>query len=173
MDDAKADFYRNGDPAGTPEAFKRLVVRGGTGTGGNNYTGGSSNSKSVAAGPFEPPTLGSLSGTIYQDGNGDHLLNSADDFGFEGIEVDLLNANGILIKSTFTDVNGSYSFTDLAAGTYQVEMVVPDPIFNTMLPEVGTSGGTVDSSWALVTEIALGSGATAIGYNFGVWVSGS
>ena len=51
--------------------------------------------------------------------------------------------------------------------------VSPDPVYNSMLPAVGSSGGTVDPSWALITDIALGSGATATGYNFGVWASGS
>jgi hypothetical protein len=168
VDDMKVDFYRTNDPAGTPEAFKGFVVRGGTGTGGNSYTGGSSTSKSVAAGPYVAPTLGSLSGTVFEDANGDHLLNPLDDIGLAGVEVDLRDANGVLITSVFTDANGNYSFGSLAAGTYWVE-VVPDPVYNTMLPEVGTSGGTIDPSGALITDIALGSGATANGYNFGLW----
>jgi hypothetical protein len=173
VDDAKVDFYRNSDAAGTPENFKAFVVRGGTGTGGNSYTGGYSGSKSVAAGAYvPPPAFGSLSGTVFQDNNGDHLIDPSD-LGYEGVEVDLLDANGALVTSTLAAADGTYSFAGLAAGTYQVEMVVPDPIFNTMLPQVGTSGGTVDPSWALVTDIALGSGATATGYNFGVWVSGA
>jgi hypothetical protein len=36
------DAYPNGDPAGTPENYKQSLVPGGTGGGGNNYTGGAS-----------------------------------------------------------------------------------------------------------------------------------
>jgi hypothetical protein len=167
VDDAKTDFYRNNDPAGTPEAFKGSVVRGGTGTGGNNYTGGSSTSKSVAAGPYVAPTLGSLSGTVFED-TGDHVLNPIDDVGLAGVEVDLRDANGV-ITPVFTDIHGNYSFGNLAAGTYQIE-IVPDPAYNTMPPQLGTSGGTIDQSGALITEIVLGAGATGTGYNFGLWV---
>jgi hypothetical protein len=171
VDDMKVDAYRNNDMAGTPENFKGFVVRGATGTGGTNYTGGYSTSKSVAAGPYVAPTLGSLSGTVFQDANGDHAIDPSD-FRFEGVEVDLRDANGVFITSVFTDANGTYSFGNLAAGSYQLE-IVPDPVYNTMAPQVGTSGGTVDSSWALITNIVLGSGATASGYNFGLWASGT
>jgi len=170
VDDMKVDFFKNNDAAGTPENFKAFVVRGATGTGGNNYTGGSSASRTVAAGPYVPPTLGSLSGTVFQDADGLHEIDS-NDFRFEGMEVDLLDANGVFITNTFTDVNGAYSFGNLAAGTYRLEMV-PDPAYSTMMPQLGTNGGSIDSSWALITNIGLGAGATATGYNFGVWVSG-
>jgi SdrD B-like domain len=171
VDDMKVDAFKNNDPAGTPENFKAFVVRGATGTGGMNFTGGSSASKSVAAGPYVPPALGSLAGTVFQDADGGHNIDP-NDFRFEGMVVDLRDANGMLITSTTTGPDGTFTFANLAAGTYEVE-IVPDPVYNSMLPAVGSSGGTVDPSWALITDIALGSGTTATGYNFGVWASGS
>ncbi|MBV8479654.1 MAG: hypothetical protein JOY72_05050, partial [Actinobacteria bacterium] len=42
VDDGKASAYQNGDKAGSPEAYKAFVVKGGTGGGGNNYAGNSS-----------------------------------------------------------------------------------------------------------------------------------
>src|SRR5262249_34439038 len=39
--------YKNGDQSGTPEAFKTSVVPGGTGGGGNNFTGNYMPAKSV------------------------------------------------------------------------------------------------------------------------------
>jgi len=41
------DAYPNGDQAGTPEAFKAFVMKGGTGGGGSNATGGFSGTVSV------------------------------------------------------------------------------------------------------------------------------
>src|SRR4051812_25436615 len=138
-----------------------------------SFTGGSSASKSVAAGPYVAPTLGSLSGTIFQDADGLHNIDP-NDFRFEGVVVELRDSSGMLITSTTTGPDGTYSFGNLAAGTYEVE-IVPDPVYNTKFPEGGSSGGSVDPSWALIVDIALGSGATAngTGYNFGVWASGS
>ncbi len=45
----------------------------------------------------------------------------------EGVTVNLYDAQGNLVKTTTTDANGFYSFTDLAASTeYTIEFVKPD-----------------------------------------------
>jgi hypothetical protein len=41
--------YHNGDQSDTPEAYKAFVVKGGTGDGGNNFTGGFSGAAKVKA----------------------------------------------------------------------------------------------------------------------------
>jgi hypothetical protein len=52
VDNNNLSVYANGDHAGTPEAYKTLVIAGGTGGGGNNYTGNLTPAKAVN------PTLG-------------------------------------------------------------------------------------------------------------------
>jgi hypothetical protein len=52
VDNNNLSTYHNGDKAGAPESFKTSVVPGGTGNGGNNFTGNFSPNKSVQ------PTLG-------------------------------------------------------------------------------------------------------------------
>jgi len=47
VDDPTHSQYQNKDHAGTPENFKPYVIGGGTGGGGNNYTGGLSGTASV------------------------------------------------------------------------------------------------------------------------------
>src|SRR5262249_38681573 len=49
VDNNNLSAYKNGDKAGSPEAFKSSVVAGGLGTGGNNYTGNASPGASVKA----------------------------------------------------------------------------------------------------------------------------
>jgi hypothetical protein len=47
VDNNNLSVYKNGDHAGTPEAYKAFVVAGATGGGGNNFTGNSSPNKGV------------------------------------------------------------------------------------------------------------------------------
>jgi len=47
VDDNHASQYQNSDHAGTPENFKAYVIGGARGSGGSNYTGGYSGTKSV------------------------------------------------------------------------------------------------------------------------------
>jgi hypothetical protein len=188
VDDSHVDAYPNSDHAGTPEAFKRLVVGGGTGGGGSNFTGSYSPTASfvpdVSAPPPPPPATGaaSLSGTLYQDASdpGSEWLHwiDAGDLPLEGVEVDLRDAAGNLLDITYSAADGTYSFTGLAAGTYTVEMGVPPWGSVLMFPEVGgvvagTHDGMPEGTWQGITDIQLGAGDAGTGYNMGVWLSGT
>ncbi|MEO7715843.1 MAG: SdrD B-like domain-containing protein [Capsulimonas sp.] len=65
------------------------------------------------------PALGSLSGTLYVDGNKNSGLDNGET-GLSGLTVNLLDAAGNIIATTTTGSNGTYSFTGLAAGSYRV-----------------------------------------------------
>jgi hypothetical protein len=52
---SRATLYQNGDPAGTPEAYKQFVIAGAMGTGAPQYTGARSDSASVVACPSSGP----------------------------------------------------------------------------------------------------------------------
>jgi hypothetical protein len=65
------------------------------------------------------PALGSLSGTLYVDGNKNFGLDNGET-GLSGLTVNLLDAAGNIIATTTTGSNGTYSFTGLAAGSYRV-----------------------------------------------------
>jgi hypothetical protein len=161
------DMIHNSDQPGTPEAFKDFLVAGATGNGHHNYTGSSSGvatlTASVAAG-------GGLSGEVVLD-NGDGIINSSDT-GFAGVEVDLLDGTGTVVARTSTLGDGSYTFKNLAAGTYSIVVVPPDTTYNVIFPDVGTAGGDVDPSWAAIDNIQLGNSVNGTGYNFGLSQSG-
>lgn len=53
-----------------------------------------------------------------------------------GLRVRLKNADGVVIDSTTTDINGFYSFLGLEAGTYSVQFVGPEG-FNLTLLDAG------------------------------------
>jgi len=72
------------------------------------------------------PEPGSLSGRYFFDADRDGLDNDVDN-GISGIQVELLDENGVgLNVFETTDAQGNYSFGDLAAGTYGVKFTDPD-----------------------------------------------
>ena len=91
-----------------------------------------STSNTVSETVKAPVTLGTISGTVYNDTTGNGL--SSDDTGLSGVTVKLYkdsNNNGVLdssdavVATAVTGANGSYSFGSLAAGKYFVTEVTP------------------------------------------------
>ena len=70
------------------------------------------------------PTTASLGNFIWLDANKDGL-QTAGETGVAGITVTLYNSAGVAIKTTTTDGNGAYNFTDLTPGTYTVGITTP------------------------------------------------
>lgn len=165
VDDKKVDAFKNNDPAGTPENYKQAWDFRANGWWGNAWSHRSVNVRPDAA----APATGSLSGTVFQDTDGSGDI-SGGDTGLGGIEVDLFDASGNVIGTTTTADNGTYSFGQLAAGTYSVLVNVNnDSSANLMLPQVGSLGGTQDNTWAGTDAITVAAGAQGTGYNMGVW----
>ena len=79
---------------------------------------------------FDPPEvpLGEISGTVFQDDNGDGV-QGAGEGGIAGVEIILTGTdifgNPVEI-TTFTDANGNYTFDNLVAGNYSVTQVQPE-----------------------------------------------
>src|SRR5262249_41210420 len=97
----------------------------------------------------------------------------------EGVQVDLLDKNGQVLKTTFTDANGDYEFTGLNPGEYQVREHQPEGYYQDD-ERVGTAGGEsfeVGNIYSVITGIKLGSGVNATQYDFcehvGVMLSGN
>ena len=93
---------------------------------------------------------GAISGTVYEDVNGDGSL--ADAVGVAGVNVDLylddgdgvIDAGDTLVDSTTTDGSGNYTLTGTGAGTY---WVVVDS--TTIAPDAGFNGGFgIGDVWA-------------------------
>lgn len=96
---------------------------------------------------FAPPGHaageGLIGDTIFLDRDGDGQFDPGE--GLEGVVVNLRNAAGQIIARTVTDENGNYSFGNLPAGTYTVEVVtntLPNGgtgLTNTVDPDGGTA----------------------------------
>jgi uncharacterized protein (DUF2141 family) len=92
----------------------------------------------------QPEFSSSISGLVYEDTNGNGVLEPGVEPGFSGIQIYVdLNANSLLDVEepfTFTDEKGEYIFRALPPGTYtlrqnlspsqqtQIQQVLPDPL---------------------------------------------
>ena len=76
----------------------------------------------VDFGVFTPLSLGNL---VWRDANNNGVVD-AGETGIGGVTVNLYDAAGVaLLATTTTDVNGLYLFSNLAPGSYIVEVVTP------------------------------------------------
>ncbi len=113
---------------------------------------------------------GSLSGYAYLDPQ-DAGVKETGDEGFAGLTVELQSVNG---QGTLSDVpgvgplqtaaDGSYSFTGLPAGTYQIQFLPPSNLtLGALTP--GTASGIVGND---EIQVVLAAGQSGADYNFGI-----
>ncbi len=102
------------------------------------------NVSGVLFGNFE---LISISGSKFQDTNGDGIRDTGEP-GLQGVTIVLdANSNGVFDlgeRSTTTDLNGNYRFANVAPGTYRVREVLPIGFMQTTVNPVDivASSGT-------------------------------
>ena len=73
----------------------------------------------IDAGLRNPTTLSSIGNQVWNDLNGNGLLDAGEP-GISGVSVYLYDENQNLLANTVTDENGNYLFTDLKADTYSL-----------------------------------------------------
>ncbi len=128
----------------------------------------------IAIEPLESRRLlavtSSLSGYAYLDTH-DFGVKDADEAGYAGLTVQLqgVSSQGNLssvagVGPVQTLADGSYSFTGLAAGTYQVQ-ILPASNVDVGILSPGSAGGTVGNDEIQVT---LAAGQNATDYNFAI-----
>ena len=98
----------------------------------------------------------------------------------EGVRIDLLDADGNVIATTFTDANGEYEFTGLRPGMYHGPRASADRVLRRR--RAGRHGrrrgaATWPADYSIIAGINLASGVDAIQYDFcekiGVMLSGN
>jgi hypothetical protein len=111
-------------------------------------------------------SLGSLSGSVYVDQNGNGVKDPGEP-GIAGITLTLTgdDARGFSItENTVTTIDGSYLFPDLAPGSYAIAEVAPANYLDGQ-DTAGSQGATVGND--LLAWIALDTGVNGTGNNFG------
>ncbi|MBX7105662.1 MAG: carboxypeptidase regulatory-like domain-containing protein, partial [Gemmataceae bacterium] len=79
----------------------------------------------VDAGIYQPgPNLYKLGDRVFLDTNCNGIQDAGES-GVANVTVNLLDANGNVIGTTTTDPTGMYMFSNLPAGTYEVQFVAP------------------------------------------------
>ena len=112
-------------------------------------------------GELIPP--GSLSGFVHSDPDLDCVFDTGE-APLAGVVIELLNAQGQLVRTTTTDANGRYVFDDLAPGVYAVREIQPSGFFHGG-QTVGSGSGTVLGNDHL-GAIQVQSRVDLVNYNF-------
>lgn len=110
---------------------------------------------------------GSLSGLVYNDTN-NNGVRDANEPVIGGVTVTLTGTDArgeTVTRTTVTQADGSYVFTDLQGGTYSVTETQPDG-YDDGIDTAGTSGGTSDGA-DTINQIVLAPATDASGYLFG------
>jgi cyclophilin family peptidyl-prolyl cis-trans isomerase len=112
------------------------------------------------------PTAAPVAGTSSLSGTVDNTSTGA---GLQGAELALTGIDttgrAILLTAT-TDANGNYSFNNLQAGTYNLNVVEQPDGFRLDLPTAGIAGGNIFQN-GQVLNIQVAAAQNATGYNFG------
>ena len=134
-DGALTDLEQTEDPDGTKDSASEPIVLN-----EDNPT-----KKNVNFG-YVPDYF--IKGTIYRDGNRTGALDAGEKL-YEGVTVNLVDADGTVVATTTTDADGSYSFDKLPAGTYSVTVVQDGPIAG--LEQTGDPDATKDNASESIT----------------------
>lgn len=111
---------------------------------------------------------GSIAGRVHVDPHEDCDFDNPENNWLEGVQIDLLNAQGNVIATTYTDEDGKYLFDGLRPGTYGVREHQPTQYFDGG-ERVGSEGGTssdVPGVYSLFAGVYIGSDVDGVQYDF-------
>lgn len=115
-----------------------------------------------------PSPKGAIGDWVWEDSNADGFQGDFE-FGVPGVTVNLLNEVGLIIDTRVTDSAGLYSFSDLSAGTYEVQFMLPDGFEFSPLrmaaPSTDSDAGLAGRTGAIILE----SGETDLTWDAGIY----
>jgi protocatechuate 3,4-dioxygenase beta subunit len=85
--------------------------------------------------------LGTVSGTVRVDMDGDDDTHGVNDDVMEGVQMDLIDEHGQVVATVYTDSNGEYQFIDVPQGTYTIREHQPDGYL-----DLNASSGDLENS---------------------------
>lgn len=116
---------------------------------------------------FTNTELAGIAGSVYHDADNDGVQDGGET-GIAGVTVDL---SGTATATTTTDINGDYSFTGLAAGTYTVTETQPGTHLDGK-EAAGTPAGNITVN-DVISAITLTAGQNGSDYDFGELLASS
>jgi uncharacterized repeat protein (TIGR01451 family) len=111
------------------------------------------------------PNTASISGRVFLDANRDGLFTTGE-LGIPNVTIRLRNTGSTtVLRTTTTGADGTYSFTGLAAGSYEVEQVQPAGVRDG-LEQAGPNATPTEIADGIFRAIALAPAGQAIGFNY-------
>ena len=105
--------------------------------------------------------LGSVLGQVLVDMDGDNEVGGANDDVLEGVQIDLVDSEGNVVATTYTDENGNYKFEDVPQGDYSI--IEHQPVGYL---DINSTGGDSVSDDANTIYIHVGAGEDDTNNNF-------
>jgi protocatechuate 3,4-dioxygenase beta subunit len=112
---------------------------------------------------FAEALPGAIRGKVWVDPNENCVFDSGES-PLAGVTIQLLDQSGSVIRTTTTDGNGRYEFTDLRPGAYAVRQIQPAGYLQG--GQMAGPGGGDASVTDLISQLVVGSGQTLIDNDF-------
>ena len=109
-----------------------------------------------------PP--GSIAGSVFRDDDGDGVQDPGEQ-SIANVKIELLNQNGDVVATTYTDANGRFKFENVPPGVYSLRETQPTGYYDSK-DYAGSAGGTAHNPGDLITNINLAAGQHAVNYRF-------
>jgi len=133
------DVNMNGNDLEDSDDFNGVVAKPVQGEEDTSAKDPATDEEEIASYDFgvKKDVLGALGNYVWLDENSDGFQDVGEP-GIPNVRVDLIDDNGDIIATTFTDSEGGYLFPDLEAGTYFVK------VDESTLPDTDGNAGTQD-----------------------------
>ena len=105
----------------------------------------------------------SIAGRVFVDLNNNCIFDGVEQ-PLSGVKIELLDGNGIVVETTFTNAEGKYKFDNLPPNSYSVREFQPSGYFQG--GQVAGSHGGDDTTVDLIGDVGLFSGDQAVNYDF-------
>ena len=107
---------------------------------------------------------GWIAGRVIVDTNGNCVIDAIGEKPLSGVRIELLDATGSVVQTTFTDSNGNYRFDNLIPGVFAVRETQPAGYFQG--GQYAGSGGGDDDTQDLISQIVVNPGDGLVDYLF-------
>jgi len=112
------------------------------------------------------PLTGSITGRTFRDANRNGRFDAPADVGIPNVTIRLRNTgNTTILQTATTGPDGTYAFTGLAAGSYEVEQVQPAGV-NDGLEQAGSAANPAEIVSGIIGPIVVAQGEAEAGFNF-------